>query len=713
MTERSTNLLRVAIGAAVSIALASGPASAALSLSPDAVKCRAAVSKAYGSLIATTGKTLASCHKSRDLGKITLADCNNLADPAVDPKGKILTAQTKLTDAFSKSCSGLTELMAPDFYLSCPEPCGTALAMPNPMTNLGQVDACLRCAGPQMVASLYETALGSPAVPVSKEDGKCRGAIAKGYQKYLDTLVKGRQSCQGTADKAGTTSVTACSTADPKAKGAGALVKANDGIDKSCAAANGSTVDSCASDNLGNLKTCLGNGFAATAGSGFTTAYELPATICPTSIQTIIHAGCSTDNSLAPGSACQSGRPTATTLSVGWTGIAHGADVPDNYSISAALDCPGGTAGACGDCTITGVSSADPQHASFLRCKWDPSTPCDTPFANNPACPSGGLCTYFLGAPLALSSGGAFSCSLNALATDITGTANPDAGSSTLNLDLKTITATGESQVQPCPLCIGDTTPQDGIKSGTCLGGAKDAASNPGWTCDVQAFDLTYSGVDPAHSGPSLDCPSAPAGNISGAGLVIKLGLTTGDSSLGFNNACDAPHGGLACACGVCTGNTSLPCRDNAECTAAGAGTCTSYGGGIASPREPNGCSGYTCDDIGAADRGECAIATSVDNYCDGFMRANGGGVLNCLDDDSCHALDTACPGGSCGTCTHPQVRSCFLNPIVTNGTPDTHNPVLAGSFCLPPTSNNSINVTVGSPGPGLIKINPVVHLGY
>jgi len=718
MTIRSINLVRGAVAATVFIALAAGPAQATHlqpPLSADAIKCRADVAKAYGKLISTAGKTLASCHKSRDKGKNTVTDCNNYPTDAtnIDSKGKITKAATKLTDAIAKSCVGQTALLAADYYMSCPEPCGTSLGLNNPMTTLTELGTCMSCAGPALIAGLYDAAMGTPTPPVmaSKDDAKCHSAIAKGYQKYLDTIVKERQKCQGEEDNLGNTTTTSCSTQDPKGKIASALTKAGEGIDKSCAAATLANLDSCASDTLGNLKTCLGNDFGATGGTGFTTGYELPATICPVGIETEIRAGCSTDEGLTSGTCLQGGQ-TDTTLSVGWSGVGHGIDLPDHYSISASVTCPGSVAGACGSCVINGVSTYDEQYADFSRCKADPTISCDTPFSNNAACPSGGMCSYFLGAPLAFSGGGAFTCTLNSLFTDITGTADPDAGTSNLNMELRSIVHTGEGQTQPCPLCVDDTTPQDGIKNGHCVGGAKDVGSNPGWTCDVQALDLTYAG-DPAHRGVSLDCPPAQPANISGTGLAIKLPLTTGSTSLAFQNACDAPNGAYMCACGQCSGNTAVACRNNQDCIDVGAGTCTTNGGGQAALRKPNACSGFTCDNVGDGARGECGIATAVDMFCDGFLRASGRGVLDCLDNDTCISLNSSCPGGNCGTCSHPQLRSCFLDPIQTSGTPDTRNPVLAGLFCLPPTANISINETTGSPGAGLVKVDSIVHLYY
>jgi hypothetical protein len=209
-------------------------------------------------------------------------------------------------------------------------------------------------------------------------------------------------------------------------------------------------------------------------------------------------------------------------------------------------------------------------------------------------------------------------------------------------------------------------------------------------------------------SGLSLDCPPPALGNISGSGLNINLELTTGASTLPFSNACDSPLGFLDCACGQCSGNGALACRDDAECTLAGAGTCTSFGSGLA--RQPNGCNDGVCTGIGG-DKGTC-LAGPSDNYCDGAVDADGNGFIQCSTDGDCAAVASVC-GGDCGECTLTQQRACFLDPIVAAGTPSTENPVLVSTFCLPPTSNAAINGVSGSPGPVRVTVDQLTQLRY
>src|SRR6185295_19158179 len=75
-----------------------------------------------------------------------------------------------------------------------------------------------------------------------------------------------------------------------------------------------------------------------------------------------------------------------------------------------------------------------------------------------------------------------------------------------------------------------------------------------------------------------------------------------------------------------------------------------------------------------------------------------------CLADTDCQPP----PGGNCSDCLPGQIcsgalRQCFVDPFVRTGTPDPQNPVLAATFCIPPTTAASVNAVAGLPGPGAI----------
>ncbi|HYC55086.1 MAG TPA: hypothetical protein VEL28_09125 [Candidatus Binatia bacterium] len=693
MTIRSINFVKGAVGAAVLVALAAAPAAA--QLDDGATDCRATIAKGYSKLVSTAAKTITGCHKARNGGKILdTVDCNSIAD-ADAAKGKIAGAQAKLVESIVEACGAETELLSTEYYFSCPAPC--ASASPNPIPTIGDLADCLACLGPELVAATSADTLDTPTpASMSKDDQKCHAAIAKSYPKYVSTLLKGRHGCQGDEDAEGRNDLDVCDEIDVDGKGAAALAKNEAGLEKSCALANLTNVASCAT-NMNDLKNCLQEEYDALALSSFTTTYELPATICPTGVRSTIRAGKSVDGD------------TNSTLSVGWTGLGHYIDIPDKYAISSDLDCPGTEAGSCGDCTVLGISATDPESLYSARCVENVQQSCTNPFGDDLVnCVGAGYvtndCGYYLGTPLPTSAGGTPTCTMNRLFTNVTGTANPDTGESDLNLDLRAVVHLGGSQSRPCPICVGDPVAQDGLRQGTCTGGH---SSINGDICDVQAFDKSYSTNGyPQVSGLSLDCPPHSLQNFSGSGLIIDLPLSTGPSSKPFGDACDGTQSHLSCACGVCNDGVT-PCENDAECGSLGLGLC---GQGDGPERAPNACDGFVCnDDAGLTDRGSCF--EPLERYCDGFTKANGRGIIPCSSNGDCD--NVTCPGAGCGDCELLQVKSCFLDPIEIEGIPSTTNPVLAGLFCLPPTSNSGINSAAGSPGPGAVKVDMLVDLLY
>jgi hypothetical protein len=233
----------------------------------------------------------------------------------------------------------------------------------------------------------------------------------------------------------------------------------------------------------------------------------------------------------------------------------------------------------------------------------------------------------------------------------------------------------------------------------------------------VDAYDATFA-PQSRGEGLALDCPPSPSTNITGVGMRIPFVLTTGRTELAFENKCDTPLSALECACGICTGDPTLSCRNTDECAAAGAGTCASKGNGVG--RVPNGCRDVSAGCVAAGDnKGECADPAENMAFCDGVVRANGNGIVGCATDGDCQSsdCDDVTPGlqvGSCGSaCAMSQPRPCFLNPIVDEGFPSTREPSLVGTFCLAPTSNAAINSVTGNPGPARMKAQMLVQLSY
>jgi hypothetical protein len=253
---------------------------------------------------------------------------------------------------------------------------------------------------------------------------------------------------------------------------------------------------------------------------------------------------------------------------------------------------------------------------------------------------------------------------------------------------------------------------------GQCFGGPRN--NQP---CDVQGFDLTFANpdrLDHPTSGNSLDCPPTSGANISGSGLAISLPLTTGTSTKPAADSCESPNEALDCFCGICALAPTTACNTDAEC--GGSGPCTSGGMAPGEPRLPNACTDGVCVPTDLTDRGECSNGSGdIETFCSGLLFSNGKGVISCIDNGDCESLETGlgnednwvCPGDNCGTCTVAQFRSCFVDPIEISGTPDPERPILAGTFCLPPSSNGSINSATGTPGPGSVQTDSLVELRY
>lgn len=706
-------LLLVTANAATSQAFHTGEAYDALEL-----KCRSTIAKTFTKAIQSGQKLVAGCHKSRNKSG-GAADCNVIDLANADPKDKFTKAKGKITSGIQKSCIDAgVGLDIVQEYISCPEPCSTNLGLPNPLTSFAEVGQCLGCYAGEIAEDFGVATQGLPTAPMaSTVDQSCHTSIGKGFGKYLATIMKERTKCQNTAEKEGALHLedTGCLTADPKGKIAASLTKANEGIDSSCATATLANLDSCSAVDLAGLKSCLASEAVTASDDGVAGSYELEATICPSGI-----------DSLVRGRKTVTGATTSTRLELGWTGSAHNADLQDNYFISVDITCPN-SGPPCGACTIDGISPVGSQYTSFLRCRNDVSVECDELFANDADDCGGDFCTYVLGPPLPVSAGNNPVCSINRLKTDITGTSNPDTGDGELNLSLSTLVNLGVNGLtQPCALCVNDTTPLDGLRTGVCAGGART-----GLSCDIQGYSASFApqntcaagsalgnacdddtdcpgSVCAITNGLSLDCPPASLANISGSGLNIELELTTGATSLPFSNACDSPLGFLDCACGVCSGDGSIPCRDDSECAAQAIGTCTAIGSGVS--RVPNDCADGVCSPAGG-DKGTC-LAGPTDTFCDGALNADGDGFIGCSTNGDCDSVAGVC-GGDCGNCADTRQRACFLDPIVAAGTPSTENPVLVSTFCLPPTNNAAINGVSGQPGPVRVTVDQLTQLRY
>lgn len=362
-----------------------------------------------------------------------------------------------------------------------------------------------------------------------------------------------------------------------------------------------------------------------------------------------------------------------TQLSAGWSGSAHGIDIPGDLGEADAVDVTCDT--NCENCNID-LNPIKDRPEAYCRCENNPRQVCDT--VNGPDeddCGTGyNDCRCNFGPPLAISAGGTPVCVINRIKSDHGGTMNLHTGEWFDTAALVSMVHLGNTVKKPCPTCDGDASPNDGVRDGTC-------SSSGGASCDVN-------GAHPSFGPVSFDCPPDPLNNVSGSGVEINLKLTTDEKSLPAQLPCDPPFD--ECFCRVCSGDEKLGCTSDADCEISAAGSCTAGGGG-ASVR-PNACNDGVCSAQGRCDAGP------VDKFCDGRTYPDGRGFITCSDDAECRANGN-------GNCSIEENRRCFTDPIVRQGDTDPSNPVSVAIFCIPATYNAATNAALGLPGPGTLDL--------
>lgn len=355
-------------------------------------------------------------------------------------------------------------------------------------------------------------------------------------------------------------------------------------------------------------------------------------------------------------------------LDSGWTGLAHNATVVSEGKLTFTLSDCGSPNRPCGVCSVGGPIQnvhADAGDINARRCNNDTSIKC----TDNSACGSG-QCLFFFGSPLPLSAGGISTCVTNQVTGTVTGTANIESGAFASTLNLTSRVYNQISVDQPCPIC-NDATLNDGVKGGTCSGGAKNG----------QACDGNGTSPVPSFGTTSLDCP--PVGLISA--LTIPLDGSSGSETL--------------------TLSASSP-----SCAAVGAQTskcfCPFTG---TEPTRPNACLDdsltmdvvESCAAISGSNKGRCS-AGPIDRVCSPLET-----FRSCSSNAECTASGDTCV---------PVNRPCFLDNGVIGGqveaegeadppTNGVSNPTFAALFCIPPVAQGAINTAGGLPGLGRLEL--------
>jgi len=666
----------VALLSGIAFVCAAGTAHAALS--KENTSCRSTVYKTSAKLNSTSWKAFGTCVKNS--AKALSGNCSN----AIATDAKVSAAAQKMHDAVGgvkTKCDDTVNAAA----LAEHEICSAPISDDDPVGTWAQVATCLEDLNDRTIQDLANAILSPSYSGIASADNpknlaKCINTIAKGAAKLHATFGKNQGKaqvgCDGKDDSKGGNACNGLDYsqggADPGGKIAAAVVKFEASLDKACGLKSGvpllsdgdlARVGSCA-NTLAGMKTCIVNKVTANAEGLTAAAFDEPGT-CPSQVLVTVRGG-------AVGGAIV--RPTE--LDVGWKGLGHNAQVVDGFDGIVNLSCTDNT---CSDCSVTAACDAT---LGNCRCSNDVTQKCSTPFVQD-TCGGGNTCLLYFGPPLALSSSGTPVCVTNVIPNELDGTANLKTGESTTTVANTAKVHLGLGQANPCPTCNATTL--------KCEGGPRN-----GQTCHVDAVHPTFGPV-------SYDCPPDPTDNVSGAGLGITLPLTNATtSSLPFGTVCSAfGFGGFSCACAVCTGDTTVACNSNADCSGVG-GTCTSQGSGVGS--QPNNCNTLTCNDQGGGE-GRCDVGPDQ-GFCDGLIRASGAGVITCGTNADCDALDPTCPNGDCGDCTLSERLPCFLDPIEATGTPGTEQSVLVSTFCSPPTNSSAVNGSAGTPGAGRAKLD-------
>jgi len=642
-------------------------------------RCQRAIGKATAAFFTAKTRALAKCWNARHLGKHANA-CPSPGDGKA--AAAIAKAEAKKVRTIAQACRAF----APS-EIGFPSTCPAVAGCGAPVTAVASLTACVGCVTEFKVDCAVPLAVPTfapyPAACTSPQPTAT--TTATGSPPPPTTTPTPSPTLTGTPTK--TTTPTPTFTASPTPT-TSPTPNCGDGVVAAPA-------ESC--DPPGSA-TC------PNAGNGLETCGATCRCACPGAIEF-------EGNAASPDSL----------LDTGWTGISHDASIiGDGVLTLGVASCPNagpGNTAPCGVCTLTGPlpnSNADLGTINNRRCSNDTSVKCTT---NTPCLPNG-TCQYFFGSDLPLSAGAIPVCVVNEIAGTVGGSANIETGETATTIRLLSHIFTGVQNDQPCATCVGDPTPNDGLRGGTCQGAGTPRNGMP---CDANGTSPI-----PAFGKTSLDCPPAPGGSIANLSITIDTSTDTVTRTLSTANPSCIGTPGKRCLCDTCNTATTEACSTNADCPVSGGnpGICGGRRciGGLNSgspctvgsqcqsgscnrpgqPTQPNACLGSGCQDTApvADAEGECV---------------DGPVVRACAPPEQFRGCAQASDCPLTGDC-RSSLRECFLDngdiggQLSAAGAPSVpvnsvSTPLLASIFCIAPTVSDSVNAVSGLPGPARLTL--------
>ncbi len=372
-----------------------------------------------------------------------------------------------------------------------------------------------------------------------------------------------------------------------------------------------------------------------------------------------------------------------THIDIGTSGLSYDiARMKESFVALEVVDCEAD----CNRCTFRGPIRS-PEGANMQRCVSNTSTEC----TSDEDC-GGSSCAFFLGSHSVskLADGLDIDNSLLVQFLDLPGedhwAIRGDIDFTTGEVNVLRANFRFHQWVQsipfgmPSPGCVGDDTPNDGVRKGNC-----QYAASAG-KCDVNG--KPGRGTKTVQRDTSLDCP------LSGLGtgftyFDLNLGpLKTGISSMTLT--AQSPNalggGGRKAWCAVCADGT--PCSQHRDCDGIGVS--------------------HQCGEGGTSAKDACWKPTFFDpdyeSSCTATIANPNRGV--------CGTYNPLTPAPQC----HPG-RGVPGAQLVTTGSQGLEDgevrSVMSGVVCLPAGTNGSVNELVGLPGVGAMEIEISVKRYY